>query len=715
MIHDGESVSAYPAASVPAGSVCTAETRTCSSGVLSGSAEHETCTVDLPPPPTGKLRLVGALTVFVSPQGSDTTGDGTRSNPWATPSHAYYAVKGAYDLGGATVTIKLLPGTFHDSVQTDGPMFGQGAGPGSIVFEGDLINPGSVVVQPTDGYCFSGINGASFTLRGLTLDGSQTPDTLLVVGPSSSVLVEFVAFGNSNADHVTVYGGGVLAYGNSYWINGSAHTHLDVQSGGTVYFNTNGEPGYVVVWLSNGPTFSSAFVSIASYSSVNMQAIAWNGQAHGTRYIVTDSSTLDIGGSSVDQVPGDAAGVTSGGGQVLSAPFDLDAWPDTYPPDGQVWVTPSVVEPGGTVSVMWEAHHTAKNAATCWVGGPSGAFTAMPDDATTIRSWFIAFGQKQTQALNADATFQLHCLAVNGTPFDSSPVTVHVGTPPAPQLLPRNVLSADTTFYLSPTGDDANGDGTAAHPWATPSSAYYTLQRSYHLAGHTVTLKLAPGTYNDSMQAYGPLVGQRPNDPTGLVFEGDVSNPSSVMMNPASGFSFGGAYNVAFTVRGFKLIGWKGTISNGIEVGVGDEIGIGMHAVISVANVVFTQAGNGFNHLTAAFDGQVYFDGDYTIEGGGGHHGQAHLDIANQSNVHYRTNPDGSPIHVQLNGEPVFDAGFLYVASNAVVNAIGTLWNGVAHGLQFVSEGNAQIHAGSSGGLLPGDVTGTTRTGGSVD
>jgi hypothetical protein len=90
------------------------------------------------------------------------------------------------------------------------------------------------------------------------------------------------------------------------------------------------------------------------------------------------------------------------------------------------------------------------------------------------------------------------------------------------------------------------------------------------------------------------------------------------------------------------------------------------------------------------------------------------MDIANQSYVTYRKNPDGTPISVQISGGPSYNAAFFFIASNCIVNVEGVAWNGVAHGLQFVVQGNAQLLAAAAGGYVPGDVTGQTLTGGQV-
>ena len=66
----GSSVQAYQNASVPSGSTCNAETRTCTDGVLSGSYTNATCTVDLPVACTFNGQTVASGSTVVAYQNS---------------------------------------------------------------------------------------------------------------------------------------------------------------------------------------------------------------------------------------------------------------------------------------------------------------------------------------------------------------------------------------------------------------------------------------------------------------------------------------------------------------------------------------------------------------------------------------------------------------------------------------------------------------------
>lgn len=57
-------------------------------------------------------------------------------------------------------------------------------------------------------------------------------------------------------------------------------------------------------------------------------------------------------------------------------------------------------------------------------------------------------------------------------------------------------ITANTTYYLDPTGNDTTGDGTANNPWFTINRAYEALANETIAGGVKVTIQLNDGTYN---------------------------------------------------------------------------------------------------------------------------------------------------------------------------------------------------------------------------
>ena len=77
-----------------------------------------------------------------------------------------------------------------------------------------------------------------------------------------------------------------------------------------------------------------------------------------------------------------------------------------------------------------------------------------------------------------------------------SGATVGGTTPDATLTIPpvRQILTADTTFYVSTTGNDSN-PGTSAAPWATLQHAVHILASEYDTAGFTVTISVGAGSF----------------------------------------------------------------------------------------------------------------------------------------------------------------------------------------------------------------------------
>jgi hypothetical protein len=65
---------------------------------------------------------------------------------------------------------------------------------------------------------------------------------------------------------------------------------------------------------------------------------------------------------------------------------------------------------------------------------------------------------------------------------------------------PVEVISSNTTLYISPSGNDSTSDGTVSNPWATPHRALEYLNGSWISPDAIVTINAQNGTYNLSRQ-----------------------------------------------------------------------------------------------------------------------------------------------------------------------------------------------------------------------
>jgi len=185
----------------------------------------------------GRTQVPTPLTLFVSPSGSDTTGDGSVGNPWKNPSKAYSTLQQNYDLSSCQqVTIQLIDGTHVGSNQLVGGVIGQ-CQPGQIAFKGNCTTPGNVLVQPTaaTGYTFSAAFGAQYRIQCMKLDmtnnkanealGADTTSigagSRILFGDPTRVAPSDVIFGFNVTPYnsVTVSFGGFVEFDNDFRID----------------------------------------------------------------------------------------------------------------------------------------------------------------------------------------------------------------------------------------------------------------------------------------------------------------------------------------------------------------------------------------------------------------------------------------------------------------------------------------------------------------
>ena len=169
---------------------------------------------------------------------------------------------------------------------------------------------------------------------------------------------------------------------------------------------------------------------------------------------------------------------------------------------------------------------------------------------------------------------------------------VQEGTPLNKALLDQKAytLTEDVTVYVSPTGSDADGDGSSIAPFATIQTALNALPR--FLGGHTATVSIAEGTYEERISVDGFSGGRLVIGETGrsIVVRGiAVSNSNHVTFNIsnvtwAAGFSgtiFSVGYNSAVALGSGMTIRCAGSTEVGVGVTYGSEL-VSLDTVLTV-------------------------------------------------------------------------------------------------------------------------------------
>lgn len=122
-----------------------------------------------------------------------------------------------------------------------------------------------------------------------------------------------------------------------------------------------------------------------------------------------------------------------------------------------------------------------------------------------------------------------------------------------------SVLSADITIYVSTSGNDTSGTGTAANPYKTINKAVSTVPKN--LGGHDATIHVAGGTYNETVTAH------------------HFGNGRILMNNGTAGTSV--------TVTGINLLN-----AHYFQVGRNIDLSVGTAGIVVDNNSLFISAGD---------------------------------------------------------------------------------------------------------------------------
>jgi hypothetical protein len=248
--------------------------------------------------------------------GSDTTGNGTTAAPWQTIQHAANFVVNQLDFNGQQVIINLASGTYAPFTQNANPV---GCfGPSSLIYNGSLANPASVIIHSAAAAtpCIN-TNGVFATLQGMTFTSSGDAFSHCILnGPGCILEINNVIFGPCTGGHVASLSGGIVYFMGPYTINGGAVNHWVAANGGSIGTFGEVEPGIVSpfsVTVTGTPAFSTCF-ALATDGSIALAPTvltAFTGAATGQRFIAQSCGIINVNGGGVNFFPGSTAGVAS--------------------------------------------------------------------------------------------------------------------------------------------------------------------------------------------------------------------------------------------------------------------------------------------------------------------------------------------------------------------------------------------------------------------
>ena len=270
-----------------------------------------------------------------------------------------------------------------------------------------------------------------------------------------------------------------------------------------------------------------------------------------------------------------------------------------------------------------------------------------------------------------------------GTPLSRYATPDTIATRVAAKLGLREVLTANRTYYVSTTGSDSNDGLSAGAPLATLVKAV-DLCYSIDPNGYVVTIQLADGNYTAGVAVNRPLVGGG-----ALYITGNVADPSAVTITTPSDVI--ALYNgTRVEAKGLKLK-CSGTRSCFF---------VRQMSTLYLGNIIFDEALT-TAHINAAQGSLVNPVADYEIVGGAAYH------LIFDNNAFF----DSSSKTYTLTGTPNFSGAFAWFNGGSTYSRYATTWSGAATGKRYNVTYNAVLRGGSATDL-PGDVAGTTATGG---
>lgn len=254
-------------------------------------------------------------------------------------------------------------------------------------------------------------------------------------------------------------------------------------------------------------------------------------------------------------------------------------------------------------------------------------------------------------------------------------------------------LTANATFYVSPTGSDNNDGLTTATPWASITHAYSYIRDRIDGNGFSVTIQLMNGTHAAGYCYYPsvsviPIINGNPADPTQVI----VNNPNG----PAICAAQGGVIMVQnFTVTAQGPEGDYGSVGSGLLANAAPSViivGDGMR--FGVCNTAHIQTYEG-GTVSANKVGLAY-----QIVGGGERH--------YYTNGGYITFPDS---YVTLQNSPAFSIAFAATQSGGSIAAWNITFAGTATGKRYDAQLGGIINTQNGGAnYFPGSIAGTVAS-----
>lgn len=253
----------------------------------------------------------------------------------------------------------------------------------------------------------------------------------------------------------------------------------------------------------------------------------------------------------------------------------------------------------------------------------------------------------------------------------------------------RVKLTADRTYYVATTGNDANDCLAIGTPCLTPQHAVDLATANVDTGTfYNVNVQLADGTYTGLVNMARPLVGGGR-----LTLVGNTGTPANVIYSVTSNDAITASNpGVRLYVSGMEL---RTTTS-------GSCLRSTLYATLTISTAMRFGACATVDMQADGF-GTIQLGASYTIAGNSG----AHFNAQQQGII------GGSSITVTLTGTPAFSTAFALAGSLSAIYTPTITFSGSGTGTRYNATLNSVIFTNGGGAsYFPGSVAGSVATGG---
>lgn len=257
---------------------------------------------------TARTRLTANLDLFVSPSGSDTTGDGSSGNPFLTREEAFGRIHADYDFAGKFgATVNLADGTYADEAELAYQPVGFGHG-SFLKLKGNLTTPGNVIISglsEIEKFAALQVEGVRFTGKGPSVYDNAYMET---TGP--------VELGLSTSWQLYAYQHGGIRIGAPLSIIAGANSCLRVGGNGSI--TANGQTISLIAPPTGNLAYGFAFAFAERNGSITLQTATINGTGfagcQGVRWRADRLGSIACASNPETFLPGHLAGIPTFGG-----------------------------------------------------------------------------------------------------------------------------------------------------------------------------------------------------------------------------------------------------------------------------------------------------------------------------------------------------------------------------------------------------------------